>query len=238
MNYEVVYREPVTVAGITTHTGNQAPDVMEKVGKMWQDFMMPGGKCQQLPHKQGDLCYGVYYNYTWDDMEYDALAAWGVDPDAELPAEFVKLQIPGGKYARFSFHGNATQDTGSFWQEVWNTPLPRAYSHDFEVYLTEPGQEEHAQIDIYVALADICQSCGMPMTESSDDVYGTNADGSRNTEYCIYCYENGAFKEDCTMDEMIEHCLDAAPELYKDREKSRKSMSEYYPTLKRWQQPV
>ena len=28
-----------------------------------------------------------------------------------------------------------------------------------------------------------CQSCGMPLT---NDVLGTNADGSKNEEYCMY----------------------------------------------------
>ena len=61
-----------------------------------------------------------------------------------------------------------------------------------------------------------CQSCGMPLTE---DVLGTNADGSKrstsgrllptgrkNEDYCMYCYRDGKFLQDCTMEEMIEHC--------------------------------
>jgi len=49
-----------------------------------------------------------------------------------------------------------------------------------------------------------CQSCGMPLTE---DVLGTNADGSKNDDYCMYCYRDGKFLQDCTMDEMIEHFI-------------------------------
>ena len=33
-----------------------------------------------------------------------------------------------------------------------------------------------------------CQSCGMPLT---DQLLGTNADGSKNEDYCIYCYKDG-----------------------------------------------
>ena len=36
------------------------------------------------------------------------------------------------------------------------------------------------------------------------EVCGTNQDGSINEEYCIYCYKDGTFVDDCTMDEMIE----------------------------------
>ena len=49
-----------------------------------------------------------------------------------------------------------------------------------------------------------CQSCGMPLT---DNVLGTNADGSKNEDYCMYCYKDGKFLQDCTMDEMIEHTI-------------------------------
>ena len=48
-----------------------------------------------------------------------------------------------------------------------------------------------------------CQSCGMPLTE---DVLGTNADGSKNEEYCVYCYKDGRFLQECTMEEMAEFC--------------------------------
>ena len=37
----------------------------------------------------------------------------------------------------------------------------------------------------------------MPLT---DDVLGINADGSKNEDYCMYCYKDGKFLQDCTMD--------------------------------------
>ena len=42
-----------------------------------------------------------------------------------------------------------------------------------------------------------CQSCGMPIT--SEEQFGRNADGSKNEEYCSYCYRDGAFTENCTI---------------------------------------
>ncbi|WP_373840947.1 zinc ribbon domain-containing protein, partial [Bacteroides heparinolyticus] len=38
-----------------------------------------------------------------------------------------------------------------------------------------------------------CQSCGMPLAA---DNKGTNSDGSRNEDYCIYCYKDGKFTQD------------------------------------------
>ena len=54
----------------------------------------------------------------------------------------------------------------------------------------------------------------MPLTKNED--CGTNADGSTNFDYCQYCYKDGKFLQDCTMDEMIEHCA----QLMEQREES------------------
>ncbi len=80
-----------------------------------------------------------------------------------------------------------------------------------------------------------CQSCGMPM--GGDELFGTNADGSKNTEYCKYCFENGAFTFSGTMEEMIEICVPHMVEggSAKSEDEARKMMGEWFPKLKRWQ---
>ena len=77
----------------------------------------------------------------------------------------------------------------------------------------------------------------MPLTE---EVLGTNADGSKNEEYCIYCYKDGKFLQECTMDEMIEHCAQFVNEVNKGlpkpitKEEYIGQMKIYFPHLKRW----
>jgi len=39
-----------------------------------------------------------------------------------------------------------------------------------------------------------CQSCGMPL-EKDPGQGGTNADGTKNTMYCSYCYKDGNFTD-------------------------------------------
>jgi hypothetical protein len=70
----------------------------------------------------------------------------------------------------------------------------------------------------------------------TDEMYGTNADGRKNEEYCKYCFEKGAFTQDCTMSEMIEICVPhmAAANSGMSEEEARNMMNEYLPTLKRW----
>ena len=86
-----------------------------------------------------------------------------------------------------------------------------------------------------------CQSCGMPLT---NDVLGTNADGSKNEDYCMYCYKDGQFVQDCTMDEMIEHCAQFVGAVNENMEKPITKeeyigqMKMYFPHLKRWRQEL
>lgn len=80
-----------------------------------------------------------------------------------------------------------------------------------------------------------CQSCAMPMS-SADEMYGTNADGSKNEDYCKYCFDKGAFTTNCSMDEMIEVCVPhmASANSGMSGDEARKMMQEFFPTLKRW----
>lgn len=79
----------------------------------------------------------------------------------------------------------------------------------------------------------ICQCCAMPLT---DDVLGTNADGTKNPDYCVYCYKDGAFTGDATMEQMIETCIPFALEAgaFATAEEARTAMQTQFPTLKRW----
>lgn len=82
-----------------------------------------------------------------------------------------------------------------------------------------------------------CQSCGMPL---NNEIIGTNADGSRNEDYCIYCYEGGKFTQDMTMEQMIEHCAQFTDEINRHsgqnmtKDEAKDMMRQFFPNLKRW----
>ena len=49
-----------------------------------------------------------------------------------------------------------------------------------------------------------CQSCGMMFTAPGQ--HGHEADGSEAEDFCRWCYENGVYTYETSMDEMIEDC--------------------------------
>ena len=78
----------------------------------------------------------------------------------------------------------------------------------------------------------ICQSCGMPI--DSDDLLGTNQDGSLNSDYCKYCYIDGKFIDEVTMEEYINMCSKYGEQAGMSNEEMKKYCTKLFPTLKRW----
>ena len=77
-----------------------------------------------------------------------------------------------------------------------------------------------------------CQSCSMPMVQKAD--FGTNADGTANTEYCHYCFKDGAFiQPDATMKQVIEKSVEAMRQM-KMPESLIEQTRKVIPTLSRW----
>lgn len=79
----------------------------------------------------------------------------------------------------------------------------------------------------------------MPLT---DENRGTNADGSRSEDYCVYCYKDGGFTQSFTMTQMIEFCLRFLDQ-WSGQEGSgltpvqaKERMLRYFPRLKRWKE--
>jgi len=80
-----------------------------------------------------------------------------------------------------------------------------------------------------------CQSCGMPL-DGDNKMFGTNSDGTLNSEFCKYCYNDGKFTSDVSLGEMVEKCASHLIENNQEisQSQAREMMTEILPTLKRW----
>jgi len=81
-----------------------------------------------------------------------------------------------------------------------------------------------------------CQSCSMPM--DTPELFGTEKDGSKNSDYCKYCYVDGAFTNpNMTLEEMKDLMMKIM-----DKEKLPEDIVEVaisrLPYLKRWSAKV
>lgn len=79
---------------------------------------------------------------------------------------------------------------------------------------------------------EICQSCTMPMT--SEEVKGTEKDGTISQEYCIYCYQDGEFTHPKISFVQMENFIKVKmKELHIPEDLIQKSLY-VLPHLKRW----
>lgn len=80
---------------------------------------------------------------------------------------------------------------------------------------------------------DYCQSCGMPFYQPKD--HGSEADGALSADYCSWCYRDGAFVEDESLEELIERCAPyMAESCHVSRDEAVSFMGALLPHLKRW----
>lgn len=105
-----------------------------------------------------------------------------------------------------------------------------------EVYSAGDTQSASYSCGIWVPIKKkaqrICQSCGMPMP--TDDLFGTNADGTPTPDYCKYCFTNGEFIDEVSMEEYIAMCSQYGAQAGMTNEEMKAHCEKLFPTLKRW----
>ena len=148
MNIENI--EEKIIKGLSIRTSNDAETnpSLGKIPKLWMQF----DKNVQVDYPSGNRVYGVYYNYESDASgEYSVLA--GTDQaDCNSSIELEDVTINSGKYLVFHAKGSMPQVVIETWGKIWNyfskenTEHTRAYTTDFEYYLSE------SEIKIYIAL--------------------------------------------------------------------------------------
>ncbi len=82
----------------------------------------------------------------------------------------------------------------------------------------------------------ICQSCATPLIRSED--FGTNADGTRSTEYCSRCYQEGVFVHpEMILLQMLNLVIDEMTEQHHmPKERAEAIACSVIPGLKRWRE--
>lgn len=142
MNYEIVELKEKTIVGFTARTSNEDPQMGAIIGDLWKQLYTPENT-EKIQNRVNAYAIGLYSDY--DKEGYQVTAGFEVS-DAESQNGFTVKTIPAGRYAKFSVHGDMIEAVANSWKEIWETPLDRTFTGDFEEYLS---QED---IDIYIAI--------------------------------------------------------------------------------------
>lgn len=148
MNYEIVNLEEKIVVGLSAKLSNNDPEMPQIIGGLWEKLYQ-GGIYPTINNKVNQRAIGLYYDYIGSDFQsYTTLV--GIEVSKSDNSELTTRVIQAGKYAKFSLHGNMQTAVAKAWAEIWQIPLDRAFTGDFEEYLN--SDMENADIDIYIAL--------------------------------------------------------------------------------------
>ena len=94
----------------------------------------------------------------------------------------------------------------------------------------------HVPIEALLELPmqSVCQSCGLPLSDPS--LLGTEADGSPSEHHCKWCYADGGYLGDCTMEVMVNICVEnmTKTEAPFTEAEARSYMEALLPRLDRW----
>ena len=142
MNYEIVELKEKTIVGFAARTSNEDPQMGAIIGGLWKQLYTPENT-EKIQNRVNAYAIGLYSDY--DKEGYQVTAGFEVS-DAESGNGLAVKNIPAGRYAKFSVHGDMIEAVANSWKEIWETPLDRTFTGDFEEYLS---QED---IDIYIAI--------------------------------------------------------------------------------------
>jgi len=184
--------------------------------------------------------YAAYYNHDMQNLDVEM----GFPVAKALPGrdEIKAGIIPAFEQAVCGIHKgsyNSLDETyGQIYQYIADNNFEIAGAH-YDFYISNPDNTSENELITRIAIPVkqmiFCQSCGMPMQKDED--FGTEQDGGKNGDYCIYCYKDGAFTADLTMDEMIDLCAGNVDDwdVKITKEEAVAMMRENFPKLKRWQ---
>lgn len=146
MDYQIVNLAQKILVGYSAETSNSDPDMGKIISDLWEELYKEGGANSKIKNKINEFAIGLYSDYSGDRY---CVTAGNEVSKAENDELTVKI-IPAGKYAKFSVHGHMEKAVADAWQKIWQIPLDRSFTADFEEYLN--CDFENADIDIYVAL--------------------------------------------------------------------------------------
>lgn len=250
----IIYVPPMTVAAYHAAGENREEEVTEKMSA----FIMAHDLAQEKPD---------FRRFGFNNPAGDAAGAslgyesWvSIPPEMAVEAPYVKKEFGGGLYAAKMIRFGEFQEWGNLWQWVMTNadynldPMPRVEPSDAgadpaleetldAIHQIAPKSPADIQLDLLVPIVEkgnklICQSCGMNIDE--DSLKGTEADGSLSQDYCSFCYRDGRFTTERTIDEQVEIGLGYSEEYQNARNEEEKEIirqqtKKYLAGLKRWQ---
>lgn len=141
------------IIGIAIRTTNENQQSAKDIPLLWQRFMSEQ-LSEKIPNKTDDTIYCVYTDYEKDHTKpYTTILGCRVNDISKIPAGMVSSKIQAGSYELFTAKGNLMQGAIiNEWMKIWEAPVQRVFTTDFEVYGEKAKNLENAEVPIFIAV--------------------------------------------------------------------------------------
>lgn len=107
----------------------------------------------KIPNKANGTILALYTDYEGDHTKpYTWILGCEVSSLDNVPAGLVAKTIPAASYEVYTTEGAFPQGLIAAWQAIWQSPTPRAYTCDYEVYPADFDPQHNPQVKVYIAV--------------------------------------------------------------------------------------
>jgi len=145
--------ETFYIIGLSVRTSNENNQAATDIPALWERFMAEGIS-SKITNKLSEEIYSLYTDYEKDHTKpYTTVLGYKVKDLDTIPEGLMGVSVPGKTFEVFTASGKLSDGiVYREWVSIWEKPLDRAYSGDFEVYGAKSQNPEQAEVDIYIAL--------------------------------------------------------------------------------------
>lgn len=145
--------ETFYIIGLSVRTSNENNQAATDIPALWERFMTEGIS-SKITNRLSEEIYSLYTDYEKDHTKpYTTVLGYKVKDLTAIPEGLTGVSVPGKTFEVFTASGKLSDGIViGEWMRIWNMPLDRAYTGDFEIYGAKSQNPEQAEVDIYIAL--------------------------------------------------------------------------------------
>jgi predicted transcriptional regulator YdeE len=140
------------VVGIAVITTNQDEQSAKDIGSLWTRFTTED-MAGQIAGKLSDDIYCVYTDYESDHTgRYTAVLGCIVESADSMQDCFFTALISAGDFHIYKPQGKFPESVANTWRQIWQTPIDRKYSADYDRYKAGAKSFEETEVEVYLSV--------------------------------------------------------------------------------------
>jgi len=145
--------EQFNIVGISVRTTNENAQAAKDIPLLWNKFFAEN-VAEKISNKTSTDIYCMYTDYVKDHTQpYTTILGFKVENLDQIPEGMVGKKISAGNYTPFIAQGKLSDGiVYNEWLKIWEAPVNRAFTADFEIYGPKAQNPDSAEVKILIAL--------------------------------------------------------------------------------------